>query len=85
MSIEIAPREVRLICRACGYDEFKYDIAGELSEAPDETVLKCAHCGLETTKGEFIEDNDESIQAVVDDITEEAVAAIMKELGKAFR
>lgn len=86
MALKIEPREVRLICRGCGCDQFEHDDAdGELHEAPYESVLKCAHCGLETTKGELIEDNDETIQAAVDDITEEATDAILKELRKAFR
>ncbi len=86
MSIDIKPQEVRMICRACGCDQFEHDDScGELSEAPDDTPKKCANCGLVTTKGELIEDNDESIQAAVDDIAEEAAAALMKEIEKAFR
>lgn len=86
MGIEIKPRELRMICRACGGDQFEHDDScDELSEAPDDTPMKCAHCGLETTKGELIEDNNESIQAAVDEIADEAAAALMKEIEKAFR
>lgn len=86
MQLEIAPREVGLVCRACGYDQFEYDDGvGDLSDAPDETVIKCAHCGLVTTKGELIEDNAETIDAAIDEIGEEAAAALRDELSKSFR
>ena len=86
MGLKIEPREVQMVCRACGCDQFEYDdVAGDLSEAPDDTPMRCAHCDLETTKGELVEDNEESIQSAVDDMAEEATAALMKELRKAFR
>lgn len=85
MRFEINPREVRLICRACGYDQFEYgDEIGDLTDAPDDAVLKCAHCGLETTKGELIEDNTEAIDAAIDEIGEEAVSVLEEGLSKAL-
>ena len=75
-----------MVCRACGNDEFEFDdVAGDLTNAPDGTELKCTHCGLKTTKGELVEDNSESISAVVDEISEEVVAAVQKELDAAFK
>ncbi len=77
MKLDNISREVKMICRVCGNDEFEYDdAAGDLSNAPDETELKCTHCGLATTKGELMKDNSESISAVVDEISEEVVAAV---------
>ncbi len=86
MNLDNLSREVRMVCRACGNDEFEYDdVVGDLANAPDETELKCTHCGLKTTKGELMEDNSESISAVVDEISEEVVAAVQKELDAAFK
>ena len=48
-------------------------------------MIKCAHCGLVTTKGELIEDNAETIDAAIDEIGEEAAAALGDELSKSFR
>ena len=54
MNLDSLSREVKMICRACGNDEFEYDDAvGDLTDASDETELKCTHCGLVTTKGEL--------------------------------
>lgn len=79
-------REVKMICRACGNDEFAYDDSvGDLTDAPDKTELKCTHCGLATTKGELMGDNSESICAVVDEIAEDVAAAVQKELDAALK
>ena len=56
-----------------------------MSNVPDETELKCTHCSLKTTKGELVEDNSESINAAVDEISEEVVAAVQKELDTVIK
>lgn len=56
-----------------------------MTDAPDETELKCTHCGLATTKGELMEGNSESICAVVDEIAEDVAAAVQKELDAALK
>ena len=79
-------REVQLICRACGGDQFEYDDEwGCLSEVPDDAVLKCASCGLITTKGELIADNAETINAAAEDIVKDVTAALQKELNKSLK
>ena len=86
MNLDNLSREIRMVCRACGNDEFEYDdVAGDLSNAPDEIELKCTHCSLKTTKGELVEDNSESINAAVDEISEEVVAAVQKELDTVIK
>ena len=86
MNLDNLSREIRMVCRACGNDEFEYDdVAGDLSNVPDETELKCTHCSLKTTKGELVEDNSESINAAVDEISEEVVAAVQTELDTVFK
>lgn len=86
MSLDSLSREVKMICRACGNDEFEYDDAvGDLADAPDETELKCIHCGLVATKGELMEDNSESTCAAVDELAEDIAAAAQKELDAALK
>ena len=86
MNLDSLSREVKMICRACGNDEFEYnDAVGDLTDAPDETELKCTHCGLVATKGELMEDNSESICAAVDEIAEDVAAAVQKELDAALK
>lgn len=80
-------RNVSIRCPVCGNDQFSavdVDIA-ELSDAPDETRIICSDCGAIRTKAELIEENQEIINANIDDIKKEAVAEIEKELKKAFK
>jgi hypothetical protein len=70
----------------CGNDQFSavdVDIE-DLSDAPDETRVKCSDCGAICTKAELIEENQCIINANIDDIKKDAVAEIEKELKKAF-
>ncbi len=85
MSLGDFSREVGLVCRACGNDRFEYDDSvGDLADASDVTKLTCSHCGLETTKGELMEDNSEAIAAVVDEIVEDVASAMQGDFEKAF-
>lgn len=80
-------RNVSIRCPVCGNDQFSavdVDIE-ELSDATDETRIKCSDCGATRTKAELIEENQEIINANIDDIKKEAVAEIEKELKKAFK
>lgn len=80
-------RNVSMRCPVCGNDQFSavdVDIE-ELSDAKDETRIKCSDCGAIRTKAELIEENQEIINANIDDIKKEAVAEIEKELKKAFK
>lgn len=80
-------RNISLRCPVCGNDQFSavdVDIE-ELSDAPDETRIKCSDCGAIRTKAELIEENQENINANINDIKKDAVAEIEKELKKAFK
>ncbi len=80
-------RNVSLRCPVCGNDPFStVDVnTEELSNAPDETRIKCSDCGVIRTKAELIEENQEITNANIGDIKKEAVAEIEKELIKAFK
>lgn len=76
MSIE--NRNITLHCPTCGNDQFSCvdAVFDDLSEAPDEVKLRCADCNSIFTKGELIEENEDIINANVEDITNE----VMKEI-----
>ena len=80
-------RNVTLICRVCGNDQFEtLDTEYEdMREAPENTRFKCSDCGRIIIKSELIEENEEIINANVEDIRKEALAEIEKELKKALK
>ena len=80
-------RKVSLLCSVCGNDQFstldaEYE---DMREAPDNTRFKCSDCGRVVTKRELIDENEEIINANVDDIKKEAIAEFEKELKKALK
>lgn len=80
-------RKVSLLCSVCGNDLFETldDVEGELCDAPDDTRMKCSDCGKIYTKAELLAENQELIDSNIDDIQQEAIREIEKELKKAFR
>lgn len=85
MSIE--NRNITLHCPTCGNDQFSCvdAVFDDLSEAPDEVKLRCADCNSIFTKGELIEENEDIINANIEDIKNEAMQEIEKSLKKIFK
>lgn len=80
-------RSVSLKCRICGNDQFsnfENDIE-EFEEISDETILKCSDCGRKCSKKELLEDNKHIIDSNIEDIKEEALKQLDKELNKIFK
>ena len=83
-------RIISLYCPICGSTQFgvinssdaDYD---DLAEAPDEIQLQCAECKQVFTKAELIENNQEIINANVEEIAQEVVEDFSKELMQAFK
>lgn len=80
-------RNVSLLCSICGNNQFEtldkeYE---DLTEAPDSTRFKCSDCGRVFTKFELIDENEEIINANIQDIKNEAVAEVEKELKKTLK
>lgn len=80
-------RNVTLLCSICGNDQFstldsKYE---DMREAPDNARFKCSDCGRVVSKRELIDENEEIINANVEDIKKEAIAEFEKELKKALK
>lgn len=85
MSIE--SRKVTLFCPICGNDQFSSvnDDINNLHDAPDDTKIKCSDCGSVMTKRELIESNQDIINANIEDVKQEALKEIEKELKKSFK
>lgn len=80
-------RNVSLLCGVCGNDHFEILDAEyeDMNEVPDGTRYKCSDCGRIVTKSELLEENEEVINANIEDIQREVVSEIEKELKKAFK
>lgn len=80
-------RNVTLVCPLCGNDQFSsVDCElNSLKEAPGETQIKCSDCGRITTKDVLIQDNQEIINANIEDIKKEAVSEAKKEIEKMLK
>lgn len=70
-------RRTTLNCPTCGGTEFDQDDTSD--------VIKCAGCGLKTTKDALIEANDENVNAHVAEIGDELVKDMTKSLKDAFK
>ena len=80
-------RNVTLFCSVCGNDQFLTLDEGidELIDVPDDTKIKCSDCGRVFTKAELIEENQDVINANIEDIQNEAMKEIEKKISKAFK
>lgn len=80
-------RNVSLICPFCGNDQFSvvdYD-GDDLREAPDNALIKCSDCGRITTKTDLLVDNQEIINANIEEIKEQVIEDFDKEIKKYLR
>lgn len=72
-------RSVELHCPTCGGTQFEH-------EEHDETApVRCAGCGLITSRNDLIAANGENIGAHVDQIAKEVSADLMKQLKNSFK
>jgi uncharacterized Zn finger protein len=80
-------RKIPLHCPVCGNDQFSSvdDSNDNLSDAPDETKIKCSDCGAIHTKAELINENQNIINANIEDVKREALKELKKQVKKAFR
>ena len=85
MSIE--NRKITLHCPICGNDQFSSinDNIDNLSDAPDDAKIKCSDCGSVMTKRELVESNQDIINANIEDIKQEAIKELEKELKKSVK
>ena len=77
---------VSLICRICGNNLFSalgHD-GEEFAEFSEVPYYKCSDCGRLISKNQLIEENQETINANIEEIKKEAVDEMKKELQKSF-
>lgn len=80
-------RKVKLLCPLCGNDQFQSldEEFEDLLHASDDVRLRCSDCGSEYTKRELIDSNAAIIDTAVDELKQDAVREIEKELKKAMK
>lgn len=80
-------KKVTLYCDRCGNDQFYFEDTNnsDVELVSDDTILKCSDCGKIFTKEELIELNAEVITANVEDMKEEIVKEVQKEINKLFK
>ena len=69
-------RIVELNCPICANNQFEYDTEIE------NPIYKCSDCGNEFTEEELFEANEFKINSNLDDIKEDAIKEIEKEIDK---
>lgn len=72
-------RSVELHCPTCGGTNFEYE------EHDEAAPVKCAGCGLITSRSDLIAANGENIGAHIEQITKEASADLVKQFKNAFK
>ncbi len=80
MSVQVA-----LSCPTCGCTEFAYETPNASQDFTDDWPFTCAHCGRTFTRSQLIEANSESIDATISDMGDDIVAALSKDLERAFK
>ena len=80
-------RKIKLLCPLCGNDQFASldEEFEDLLHASDDVRLRCSDCGSEYTKRELIDSNAAIIDTAVDELKQDAVREIEKELKKAMK
>ena len=80
-------RKVKLLCPLCGNDQFASldEEFEDLLHASDDVRLRCSDCGWEYTRRELIDSNAAIIDTAVDELKQDAVREIEKELKKAMK
>lgn len=81
MSSEEYSRKIGLLCPTCGHTQFRYD---EDEIMNDDCRIECISCGLSMAKAELIERNNNVIDAGVQEMKQEVVQDVKKELRKAL-
>lgn len=71
-------RSIAMRCSTCGGTDFEY-------EPEDEGPIRCTSCDRIFTRDELIQENGENIEANVDEIGQEVVADLEKQMQDGLR
>lgn len=80
-------KNVDLLCPLCGnklFESLDVDF-NDLYDASEEVRLKCANCNRIFTKSQLIEQNLDVINDNIEDIKDEALKQMEKEITKMFK
>ena len=80
-------RHVTMICSTCGNNQFETldSEYQDMKEAPDTSRYKCSDCGRVFNKSELIDENQEIINANIEDIEKEVIDELDQKLKKALK
>lgn len=75
-------RKVAMLCPLCGNDQFGCldEELGDSVDTPDEARFRCSDCGSVFTKEELIAENAEVLDNAVEDIKEDLLKELQKEM-----
>ena len=76
--------QVALSCPTCGCTEFSKASVQDQNSA-DESYFICAHCGTSISRDQLIEANSESIDATIQDMGDDIVSALSKDLKRTLK
>jgi hypothetical protein len=78
---------VSLQCSVCGNDQFSTvdESIIDMHDAPEDTLIRCSDCQRIMTKEQLVEENSHIINANMEDLKEQAIKEIEKELKKMFK
>lgn len=81
MNLDKLNRSIALLCPTCGNAEM------ESLNGPHDVsdLLKCNSCGLEITKDELMNTNQENINANLDEMKQQAVKEVKSEFEKMLK
>ena len=75
---------VSLLCPTCGCTEFS-EASEQNQGQTDEQYYICEHCGTAISRDQLIEANSESIDATIQDMGDDIVSALLKDLKKTLK
>ena len=80
-------RNITLLCPVCGTSQFESLNEGSeaFGDASDQAQYKCSDCGSIFTKEQLLEENSEKIDIAINEIKDDALKELDKELKKAFK
>ena len=76
--------QVTLSCPTCGCTEFSETSDPDQSSAGERYFI-CSHCGTAISGDQLIEANSESIDATIQDMGDDIISALSKDLKKALK
>lgn len=75
--------QVPLSCPTCGCTQFS-ESSGANQAPDDDSYFTCAHCGATFSRSQLIDANSESIDATIQDMSDDILTKLSKDLKRAM-